>query len=578
MKKLIISVLAAAMLPFTAVSAAVNDAAQQGAAIIVKGNIEKEKKGVFVTLVVAKSGVTADEISNAFDENVYYVDQTLSDENGDYCFYVYLPENTDEHEIYVKTGEGKYRTAEKDNIRYTAVSLIRDALENVNKAYYGNTSEDERKKAMLSAMEAESLALSDYAEYSDYNSLPDKNAVAEYMLLSVSKSRFTYETDEELNAAVQRLVSDWKKAVALSSVLQSENQSSMKEKFNTYADILGVNVTRLNAIESENEYFCDEIKRQNPKSVDELISAYNAACAFSDANSVLSWSVLKDIFTADAENLGINMGAGSSYNKLKDKDTFFKNFVKNVPFASLERLKEEFNTAVKKQLDSETAIIGAPSGGGSSSGGGGGGNKLGGAISPSVPVIVKTEDKAEASKKIFNDIEKAEWARESIEYLLEKGIVNGVDDDNFEPQRNITRAEFLKMIILAFEIQSSETAEKFNDVSSGDWYSDYAASGRSAGIISGDENGNFNPLVSVSRQDMAVMLYRCMQNSGYTFEDSKDTFDDFDDIKDYAKEAVSKLCSASILNGYDNNTFRPFGNATRAEASKMIYGGMMKRK
>lgn len=591
LKKLIMLILAVSLLPVSAVKAALNEASQQGAAVVVKGNIEKEKKGVFVTLVVTKSGVSAEDINNAFDDNVYYVDQTESDENGDYYFNVYLPSDMAAHEIYVKAGEGKYRTADKDNVRYTAVSLICEAMENVNKAYYENSSEEARKTAMLAAIESEYLALFDLTQYEDYSNLKDKSITAEYMLNSIAKSKLTYASDEEMNSSMQRFVSDWKKAVGINAIYESENQEKMKELFNDYSEILGVDVTRLNSLKSEKEYFLEEFKRQAPKTTEELYQAYNASCAFSDANNVLSWSVLKDIFTKDSQNLGIDMGESSRYGQIKDKDSFFKNFVKYVPFNSLENLREVFNASVEQYIkeenskpNSNTSGGGGGGGGGNSGGGSSSGQNLGGAIGPAAPVIVdkngnvNDNDNVYTEKKSFKDIENVQWAKESIEALCEMGIVNGVDDENFEPQRNITRAEFLKMIIMAFEVKTGSLTDDFNDVSPDDWYYDYVIAGKNAGIVTGDENGNFNPNSNISRQDMSAMLYRCMLESGYSFDDSAKAFNDDESINDYAHDAVSKLSGSGIVNGYDDNTFRPFGLATRAEAAKMIYGGMMKGK
>ena len=570
MKKLILSLLVAAMLPFSAVNAAINEAAQQGAAVVVKGNIGNEKKGVFVTLVVTKQGVATEEISNAFDTNVQYVDQTESDENGNYYFRIYLPEDTDAHTIYIKSGEGKYGIAEKENIRYTAISLVCTALDNVNKAYYETSDAESRKAAMIEALSSEYLALADFREFSDYAALENKDAVAEYMLAAVEKEKLKFATDDEINASVKKVTEDWKKAVGISTVLASANQAEMKAVLNRYSELYGMDVSRLNGIDSEDEHFCAEMKRQNPHTVEALLEAYNISCAFSAVNSVASWGALKEIVLADSENLGINLGNSSDYSKIKDKNAFYKKLVDYVPFDSVENFKEIFDSVVRKS-NMQTGGTGSSSGNVSS------GNQHGNNVVPVGPVILDKNEKPE-EKTTFEDLDSVEWARKSIEYLFEKGIVTGVDSKHFEPQRNITRAEFVKMAVSAFEIQASESSGAFADVNPGAWYYDCVMAGKGAGIISGDENGNFNPGRAISRQDMSVILYRCMKNSEYAFADDSQSFNDADSISSYALEAVEKLSGEGIINGYNDDTFRPFAAATRAEVAQMIYNGIMKRR
>ena len=77
---------------------------------------------------------------------------------------------------------------------------------------------------------------------------------------------------------------------------------------------------------------------------------------------------------------------------------------------------------------------------------------------------------------------------------------------------------------------------------------------------------------NVTRQDMAVIIYNAMIKSGITLETQELEFSDKHLISDYAKNAVSALTKAGVINGLSDNTFNPAGEATRAEAAKMIYG------
>ncbi len=573
MKKLIISLLAMVMLSVSSAYAEITDTAQSGAFVVVKGNIEKEKAGVFVTLVVAKQGVTDENIISSFDSSVSYIDQTQTDENGGYTFRIYLPDSFDSNSIYIRSGEGKYRVAKKESVSYTAVSLVKSAIKGINNAYYDNADDAQRIQAMLTALSSEHLMLHKLDEYAEYSVLENPSSVAKYMLDVVKGEKLKYDSDEALSNSVEKVIASWKEAVGISAVNESENQTEMKAVFNKYSDVFGIDPERLNGI-TKGEYFCEQIKRFAPSTIAGLKKAYNASCAFSDANNTISWSVLKNVFTADYEYLGVDMSDSGSYAKISDKDAFFKKLSDSVPFADLDSLVSTFNilaSGFNPAKPTPAPTYGGGGGGGSSSGGGSG-KPLTGAIAPSNPGVVGSESNTAVTKKTFNDITQTEWARESIEYLVAKNIVNGVSDTSFEPQRNVTRAEFLKMVILAFGIQSGENSEEFNDVNSADWFYEYAMSGKDAGIINGDENGNFNPGVNISRQDMAVMLYRCMKN--IETADNAVSFGDSKDIKDYAFDAINALSTEGIINGYEDNTFRPFANATRAEATKMIYNAI----
>ena len=87
---------------------------------------------------------------------------------------------------------------------------------------------------------------------------------------------------------------------------------------------------------------------------------------------------------------------------------------------------------------------------------------------PSIPVITTPD----AQTGVFADLGEAKWAEESILALYEKNIVKG-DGNNFYPNNKVTRAEFLKMVVLFFELEKEDATLNFNDVKENDWYYDY---------------------------------------------------------------------------------------------------------
>lgn len=175
----------------------------------------------------------------------------------------------------------------------------------------------------------------------------------------------------------------------------------------------------------------------------------------------------------------------------------------------------------------------------------------------------------------FNDLGGVEWAAEAINKLAEKGIINGKAQNTFAPNDNITRAEFAKILVNALNLTDpNATADALSDVKAGEWYYSSVASAFTKGVIKGRDDGQFGVNDSISRQDMAVLLYRAAQAANYTLPVLAEevNFADAAQIDDYAKEAVTALQRAKIINGVSETEFAPKATATRAAAAKMIYG------
>ena len=171
----------------------------------------------------------------------------------------------------------------------------------------------------------------------------------------------------------------------------------------------------------------------------------------------------------------------------------------------------------------------------------------------------------------FSDINEASWAKEAIEYLATENVLAGKGDGKFYPNDTVTREEFVKIIVEAFDLLDKNATADFTDVASDRWSYNHIAAAFSAGIIAGDGN-NFNPSNKMTRQDMAVVIYRVAQHMGETLPGVPDSsFADQVRIADYAQEAVGVLVGAGIINGTGDNMFTPSGIVTRAQAAKVVY-------
>ncbi len=204
-------------------------------------------------------------------------------------------------------------------------------------------------------------------------------------------------------------------------------------------------------------------------------------------------------------------------------------------------------------------------------GGGGGGNRPGSSIGGGGSTVV-----VPSNDTYFDDIDDVAWAKDQINALAANGIINGIDERTFAPNNTVTRAEFAKMVVSAFGLFDAGATMNFTDTAGHeqDWYYPYVASAAKLGIIQGySEDNTFRPQQTITRQDMCVMIVRACEATGRFLSSGQQTvtFSDAADIMDYAKEAVDQMTSAGIINGMGDNMFVPQGNATRAQAAKVIY-------
>ncbi len=159
------------------------------------------------------------------------------------------------------------------------------------------------------------------------------------------------------------------------------------------------------------------------------------------------------------------------------------------------------------------------------------------------------------------------WAKDEVNYLVEKEIIAGYPDNTYKPQNNVTRAEFYRIINQV--IGYTSVAEiHFNDIKQNDWHYNEVAKGVAAGYIFEKSGENIEPNKSITREEVARII-------GVTFglhENAKaaEKFADATQIADWTKGYIGALQTKQIVSGYPDNTFKPQGLITRAEVATII--------
>jgi len=242
-------------------------------------------------------------------------------------------------------------------------------------------------------------------------------------------------------------------------------------------------------------------------------------------------------------------------------------YANNLPFALKSKiLSKEINITV----NSGSNRVERPASGGSSSGGNSGGSNgsFGGVTGSQAPDSSENQE----NKYKFIDTDSVSWAENAIEYLLAKDIISKPEDKYFRPNDNITREEFVKMIVMALGIYDSSAVSEFDDVEKNAWYYPYVSSAKKAGIVYGNTENQFGVSKNITREDMAVIIVRALEKTGFeNILAEGEVFADDKEISLYAKDAVYFAKQFEIINGVGENMFAPKQSATRAQAAKMIY-------
>ncbi len=256
-----------------------------------------------------------------------------------------------------------------------------------------------------------------------------------------------------------------------------------------------------------------------------------------------------------------------SYTDCENKEKVYTEFSKGGSLSALADLGSRLTGAITEaNKPVEGGTSGTTTGGGGSRGGS---SSVSGKTSSITMPPVIAEPITQQKKPEFDDIDSVPWAKDAILYLAEKEIIIGKAERIFDPNGEVTREQFIKMLVLAFDMSADKKECSFSDVEEGKWYYEYIAVAEKSGLTKG-EGGSFGIGRSLTREEMATFAYRAAGIAGIEMEICESEFADAAEISDYALEAVGAMSKAGIINGVGEGRFAPKDTCTRAMAAKVI--------
>ncbi|WP_051891757.1 S-layer homology domain-containing protein [Lysinibacillus sphaericus] len=206
------------------------------------------------------------------------------------------------------------------------------------------------------------------------------------------------------------------------------------------------------------------------------------------------------------------------------------------------------------------------------------------AVATPVYAIPATYTVAEAATKTtFKDVPKSHWAYESIKQVAEKGLVAGYSDGTYKPSAQVTRAEFATFLSRVYD-GNDRTPSKFSDVGASHWANDAIQEGLAVGFIKASDfsNNKFEPNKAMTRGEMSRWLANGLAHAnadyGKAIEEMANSSLTIIPIPEFYGGGVNKkdlpyigvALGTGLLSGYEDFTFKPNGNTTRAEVATIL--------
>ena len=185
--------------------------------------------------------------------------------------------------------------------------------------------------------------------------------------------------------------------------------------------------------------------------------------------------------------------------------------------------------------------------------------------------FVREGGQTQIPQTTFADVPASAWYYDAVEYVYENGLMSGVSGGRFAPNDTLTRA-MLVQTLYAMEGRPAAASAGFADVASGDWYASAVNWAAANGVVSGVSETGFGPNNALTREQLALILYRFAQYKGYDVTGSSDltAYADGSSVSGWAAEAMGWAVNAGLISGVGGNQIAPTGTATRAQVAQIL--------
>lgn len=185
--------------------------------------------------------------------------------------------------------------------------------------------------------------------------------------------------------------------------------------------------------------------------------------------------------------------------------------------------------------------------------------------------FVREGGQPQVPQTTFADVPASAWYYDAVEYVYENGLMSGVSGGRFAPNDTLTRA-MLVQTLYAMEGRPAAASAGFADVASGDWYASAVNWAAANGVVSGVSETGFGPNSALTREQLALILYRFAQYKGYDVTGTSDltAYADGSSVSGWAAEAMSWAVNAGLISGVGGNQIAPTGTATRAQVAQIL--------
>ena len=365
-----------------------------------------------------------------------------------------------------------------------------------------------------------------------------------------------------------------KKGVALNEVLSSYG-SYLTELKDGSAILIDCVADYEKMDDNVKSAFADAVKDADFASEDLFTGVYRKLLIYTQFNVSENWAQIRDVvegtkdeapFNNNPEILDIDM---NTFKKLKNSDEVYRKLFKSKgKVEDFDDIKTLFENIADECYDAEKKPSSGGASGGSSSRPSGGSASVGSSISTSgmsaiTPELIENKD----TTTKLTDIE-GHWAQKSIETLIKNRVISGYEDGSFKPDANITRAEFVTMMVKAFGF-GGDAQISFSDVPPTSWAYSYIKSAYAAGLITGYEDGSFGADDIITREQAAVIIHRAV-NTKITLPEGVSSFTDISEFSAYASRAILDLAGAGLISGTGDSLFSPKQNTTRAQTATLL--------